>query len=113
MLIVCELSKKTSSVYIAASDEEKVQSSANSFTWAVRQLTVHQQITIAKKGTLPHLLYFNKIYEVAEKTDTYSVDVVKSSDMEKEVPHVAEQHKVLKVESTEEEKAGHFLVNQD
>ena len=33
--------------------------------------------------------------------------------MEKEVPHVAEQHKVLKVESTEEEKAGHFLVNQD
>ena len=39
---------------------------------------------MAKIGTLPFCLYFNKISEVAEITEAYSADMERSYDMEKE-----------------------------
>ena len=56
------------------------------------QRTVRQETTMAKTGTLLHDLYSNKIREVAETAEAYSTDVVRSSDVEKEVPKVTEQH---------------------
>ena len=38
----------------------------------------------------------------------YSADVVWTSDVGKEVPHVTDQHKVPEVESTEEKQADQF-----
>ena len=67
---------------------------------------------MAKKETLPLYLYSNKISEVAEKTEACSVHVVRSSDIEKKVSDVAEQHKVPKVESPQEEQADNLLANQ-
>ena len=40
---------------------------------------------MVKTGTLPYYLYSNKINEVAEITEAYSADMVKSFDVEKEV----------------------------
>ena len=56
------------------------------------QRTVRQETTMSKTGTLLHDLYSNKIREVAETTEASSTDVVRSSDVEKEVPKVTEQH---------------------
>ena len=56
---------------------------------------------MAKQGTLPHYLFSNKIGEVTETTEAYSVHMGRSSDLKNKVPDVAEQHKVPKVESTE------------
>ena len=56
---------------------------------------------MAKQGTLPYYLFSNKIGEVTETTEAYSVHMGRSSDLRKKVPDVAEQHKVPKVESTE------------
>ena len=61
------------------------------------QRTVRQETTMSKTGTLLHDPYSNKIREVAETTEASSTDVVRSSDVEKEVPKVTEQHEKPKV----------------
>ena len=80
------LPKKAAFVYIAISNEEKWQTWGDSYTRAVRKWTVRQNTTIAKTGTLSRYLYSNKIREVSKTTEAYSADMVRSSDMEKEVP---------------------------
>ena len=40
---------------------------------------------MAETGTLPHYLYSNKISEVAKTIETYSADMVRSSDVESKV----------------------------
>ena len=81
---------------------------ADIYTLAVRQRTVRQETAVVKTGTLPHYLYSEKISDVAETTEAYSADMVRSSDVEKEVPNVTEQRKVPKVDSAEEEQADLF-----
>ena len=41
---------------------------------------------MAKPGALSRYLYSNKIREVSKTTEAYSAGMVRSSDMEKEVP---------------------------
>lgn len=55
-----------------------------------------------KTRTLPHYLYYNKISRVVATTETYSADMVRSSDVEKKVPYRIEL--LPKVESTSEEQ---------
>ena len=69
-------------VYIAVSNEGKLQTWADSYT---RQWRVRQKTTMANTGTLPHYLYSNKISEVAKTTEAYTADIVRSSDVEKKV----------------------------
>ena len=40
---------------------------------------------MAKTGTVPRYLYSNKISEVSKATEAYSADMVRSSDVEKDV----------------------------
>ena len=80
------LQKKTSFVYIAVLNYEKLRTWPYTYTRAVRQQTVHQKTTMANTGTLRHYLYSNKISEIAKTTEAYSADTVSSSDVEKEVP---------------------------
>ena len=68
------LPRKTAFVYFAVSNEKILRS------WVYSYKT-----TIVKTGTLPEYLYSNKISKVAETTETYSADLVRSSDIEKEV----------------------------
>ena len=79
------LPKKPAFVYIAVSKEEKWQTWADCYTRAVCQRTVGQKATMVKTGTLPHYLYSSKINEVAKTTEAYSPDMVRPSDVEKEV----------------------------
>ena len=67
--------------------------------------TVRQQKIMSKTGKRPHYLYSNNINEVAETTEAYSADMVRSFDIEREVTNVTDQQKLSEVESTEEEQA--------
>ena len=79
------LPKKAAFVYIAVSNEEKWQTWADSYTRAVCKLRVRQNTAMAKTGTVPRYLYSNKISEVSKATEAYSADMVRSSDLGKEV----------------------------
>ena len=67
--------------------------------------TVRQEKIMSKTGKRPHYLYSNNINEVAETTEAYSADMVRSFDIEKEVTNVTDQRKLSEVESTEEKQA--------
>ena len=60
---------------------------------------------MSKTGKRSHYLYSNNINEVAETTEAYSADMVRSFDIEKEVTNVTDQRKLSEVESTEEKQA--------
>ena len=60
---------------------------------------------MSKTGKRLHYLYSNNINEVAETTEAYSADMVRSFDIEKEVTNVTDQRKLSEVESTEEKQA--------
>ena len=67
--------------------------------------TVRQEKIMSKTGKRSHYLYSNNINEVAETTEAYSADMVRSFDIEKEVTNVTDQRKLSEVESTEEKQA--------
>ena len=57
---------------------------------------------------MSYICIYNKISKAAEITEAYSADMVRLSNVKKEAPNGKEQHKVPKVESTEEEQADQF-----
>ena len=83
------LPKKSAFVYIVVSNEEKLRTWDDSYILALRQRTVWQKIIVASAGTLPRYLYSNKTSDVAETSDETteadSANMVRPSDMEKEV----------------------------
>ena len=106
------LPKKSALVYIVVSNEEKLRTWDDSYIRALRQRTVWQKIIVASAGTLPRYLYSNKTSDVAETSDETteadSANMVRPSDMEKEVLQPTEQHEVPKFKSTEKEQADQF-----
>lgn len=68
------LPKKAAFVHIVVSSEEELQTLVDSYAQAVRPM-----LCLSKTVTLPQYLKSNKISEVAETTEAYSVDMVRSS----------------------------------
>lgn len=72
------LPKKSTFVHIVVSSEEELQTLVDSYAQAVRAM-----LCSTKTGTLPQYLWSNKTSEVAETTETYSVDMVRSSHIKR------------------------------
>ena len=63
---------------------------------------------MAKTKRLHCYRYSKNNCEIEETTERYSTDMLRISDVEKDVPNLTEQQKVTKVERKEEEKADQF-----
>ena len=92
---------------ITVADEETLPTWANTYTRAVRQGTVCQEKTMAKRGTLPHYLYTAKISEVAEITEEHSIPLIVPADGSTAV--VNEKEVVIEeVQGDDNEKSDEF-----
>ena len=96
---------------ITVADEEALQIWANTYTRAFRQRTVHQETTMAKTGTLPHV-YTAKISEVPETNEEYSIQLMVLTDVSTAV--VSEKEVVIKeVQKDDKEKSDEFEPSSD